>query len=226
MKTKQKPFQTNYINNLRRILTNSKHGLGSYKSLSELLLNYPQYKDTLRYIIAGSWAIEFLTGHRLKHRDIDIIILQNPLWYLDNAITQEEKCDGVIPLNVSYFENRNIVSCKSLRDKSLVYVPDINLQLCFKFIGELNSTLSKRAILQFSLLYEYAIKKGLNKDNVLLILKCCTPESINHMEITEQIISALNIYQKDKITWLKGIRSIHKTINKALHSAFNDVSIC
>lgn len=225
-KREQKSVQTDYVDDLRAIFKNSKHGLGSHGFFSELLDKYPQVKNNkIRYIIAGSWAIEFLTGQKLKHRDIDVIILQAPLWYLDNAITQEEKCDGVIPLDSAYFKCKNIVPCTNLRKNGIVYVPEINIQLCFKFIGELNPTLSKRAIVQLSLLYKYTIQNGLDQDKILLILKSCTPKSLNHKELTKQIGSSVTEYIKDKATWLKEIKKIHRTINKALHQAFNDKTI-
>jgi hypothetical protein len=212
-----------YLDKIRKGLSFDSSGNDRYTDIHHFLKNYPQkINQRIRYLVAGSWAIEFLTGKRLSHKDIDIIVIQNPLWYLDNAKTKEEKCDGVIPLSNKYFDNRNIIKCTKINKN--IYVPDINLQICFKFIGELNPHLSKRAILQLKLLFEYAGEfNGIKKENILQIVQSCTPSILDHKNITAQIIYTSELYQQEKYTeWIKKINAIHKKINSALQKSFKN----
>lgn len=55
---------------------------GKPKDLHELLTQEPQLdnNDRLRYIVSGGWAVEFLTGKKREHHDLDIIsVSRKPL---------------------------------------------------------------------------------------------------------------------------------------------------
>ncbi|MCX6803062.1 MAG: hypothetical protein NTY48_00655, partial [Candidatus Diapherotrites archaeon] len=115
--------------------------------------------------IAGSWAIELNTNKKWKHTDLDIIALGNPVKYIDNALTKKEHCNGPIPIPPEYFHHKSSFRmCKNKKDGIMFYTPNLQLQLAFKLIGELDNDLSKRAISQLlALCHAY---KLLKKENV------------------------------------------------------------
>src|SRR3989344_9599366 len=70
--------------------------MGSFERIVNLL---DGLKNDNSFLLAGSWAIEGISGQRMEHDDIDLIILCNPPYYIDDAVTKEEHCCNIIPLS-------------------------------------------------------------------------------------------------------------------------------
>jgi hypothetical protein len=73
--------------------------LGTPENLEALLEMYPQSapEGTLRWILAGGWAVEFLTGAHLRdHHDIDTLLLTKRPRFLDTDHIKSDDYFGVI----------------------------------------------------------------------------------------------------------------------------------
>jgi len=217
----------NIENDIRTVLTQElSSNLGSYKYLSDLFRKIPQQKNrSARYLIAGSWAIEFMTGKHLNHNDLDIILLQDPVLYIDNAKSISEKCDGIIPIPIKYFKKANIIACKNTRGKGKIFLPSMNIQLCLKIIGELDKKLSRNAVSQLELiLSKYSVHKngiGRNILDIMYILKCCTPEDLLHKALAKDIMKAVILYKpRNSKDSLELLEKVHRIINASLRKVF------
>jgi len=210
-----------YTKELKKHLFLKEYKVGSKDKLINLIKKYPQKSNNkINYLIAGSWAIEFASNKKLKHTDIDIISLQDPVFYVDDAKMISEKCYGKIPLSLEYFI-KNYLIVKYMDQE--IYLPTLNLQLSLKFIGELKPVISKRAIKQIKLLlgvYEKNIVTDLNE--LHYILKILLPKELDIDLLTKKIIKLINNYKQKKNIDLEIIK-IHKIINSKLLEAFKKI---
>jgi len=205
--------------------------IGSYERIDAILRKIPQIKENkVIYLFAGSWAIEFTSGQKLEHDDIDIIFLGNPSWYIDDAITKEEHCCNVIPLPDEYLlDPMNILETKNTRGVGKVFVPSLTLQYCFKLIGELNPVFSERAIQQASLLIKQYNSK-LSKDDFIkecsLILKNCLPNGFDSILVSKMMFEAIVAYKNwgIKNCEMKLVEA-HSIINHSLKKKFKDMGL-
>jgi len=194
--------------------------IGSFERLSRL---HTHFFNTTRckYLIAGSWAIEAISGQVLEHDDIDIIVLSNPPFYVDDAITQEEHCCHRIPLPLDYL-GAHTITCV-LRNTLPVLVPSINMQLCLKLIGQLERKLPKRAIHQaFAILSQYTNPDyaKIKSDCVYLVSKL-TPADFNIDEVVDTICLAITSYTIGDVDQAElHLRNAHSIINRSLHNTF------
>ncbi|MFH1311571.1 MAG: hypothetical protein ABIH65_04155 [Nanoarchaeota archaeon] len=202
-----------------------KSPIGSFerlKSINNYFVNEPNFC----YLIAGSWAIEGISGEKLEHDDIDLIILCNPPFYVDDAITKEEHCCNIIPLPLDYIK-RNAVRIK-LRERLNVLVPNLNLQFCLKLIGQLERNLPERAIFQTYRLLSLYRKSDYNdiRKEFIFLLKKLTPADFEIEDVAEKMILAIKSFKtkdlKDTEAYLK---SAHKKINISLHKKFNEMNL-
>lgn len=193
------------------------------KKLFQLFDSIPQFNDNINYLVAGSWAIEISSEKRLRHDDIDLIILDQFPVYIDDAIFSEEKCNGIIPLDTEYFQ---LFNEKCIYENKIIYVPSINFQICMKLIGQLQKRLPKRALKQLNyLLDSYKnFNIQISKDEIHYILSNTTPITLNHKLLTDEIINAIILYKKDKEGANKKFIEIHNEINKVLRNEFDKVS--
>lgn len=209
------------IKQFNLFFSSNKEPLGSKKRILELLDNFPQSeKEKLNYLIAGSWAIEIISNKKIKHDDIDLIVLQNPPYYIDDATEIEEKCLNVIPLDLVYFKDNLL---KREFEGREVYVLSDNLQVCLKLIGQLQERLPERAILQLKILldsYENFNREE-SKKEILYILTRLTPEDLDHDNLAEQIINSIDKYGGgEKEEAINNFLEIHSIINKSLRREF------
>ena len=210
------------IKQINLFFSSNKHNIGSRKRLSNLLNNLPQFENgKLNYLIAGSWAIEILSGKKLKHDDIDLIIIQEPLHYIDDAEEIEEKCFGIIPLDQEYFENNNFI--KRNFERREVYVPNHNFQICIKLVGQLQKFLPERAITQLEALlstYKNFDKLSSIKE-IKYLLEKWIPEDLNCEELAKKIVNAIENYVVGKkLESIEEFKQIHAQINKSLRNQF------
>lgn len=211
------------------LFSKDQNKVGSYERLSKLLLEIPQnVQGKVKYLISGSWSIEFISGNKMEdHRDIDIISISEPPFYFDDALSTEEHCCEVIPLPKDYFKKRSsILVCKNMRDNGFVYTPNVNLQLCFKLIGALSPTLSDRQISQLiSLLKTYKQIQQKDTIEIIEILSSCLPESLNFKELSENISKAILLFIKnEEIKSIELLKEVHHKINVALQEEFKNMS--
>lgn len=190
------------------------------QKLKDLLTKFPQRNiNKINYLIAGSWAIELISDKKLKHTDIDILSLQNPPIYFDDAKIKKEQCNGPIPIPLNYFKKNYLI----IRyNNTTIYTPTINFQICVKLIGELNKNYSQRAINQTKLLINKINLKNINKKEINYIYKKLIPEKLNYTEITNETIKLILDYKKNKNDkkFEKDIKKIHKKINEELKYEF------
>lgn len=202
-----------------------KNPIGSFERLKSLSV-YLTDKPNFYYLIAGSWAIEGISGQILEHDDIDLIFLNNPSFYVDDAITKEEHCCNIIPLDTNYIKE-NAIKVK-IRGEIEVYVPSPTLQYCLKLIGQLENELSKRAIAQsFLLLSLYANQDYHSvKEEIICLLNNLTPADFDVEVCAEDMILAIKSY---RIQDLKNtefyLRSAHRRINDSLHKKFREMNL-
>lgn len=201
-----------------------KNSIGSFERLESLNRNF--VNDDFYYLIAGSWAIEAISGQKIEHDDIDLIILRNPPFYVDDAITKDEHCCNVMPLPTGYIK-KNAIKTK-LREKLNVIVPSLDLQLCLKLIGQLEKELPNRAVFQaYSLLslYENYDYNKLREDFIFL-LKKLTPADFEIEDVAEKMILAIKSFKtKDLKNTEMYLKSAHKKINESLHKKFREMNL-
>lgn len=205
---------------LKQAIQNSNFKPKTYKKLDYIIKNYPQIKNNqINYLIAGSWAIEILSNQKIKHDDIDFIILKKQPIYTDDATITEEKCDGPIPLSKKYFLENHIIS--KYKNKNII-IPTINLQICLKICGQLEDKLPNRAEKQLKLLLEnYNLKeKKRAKYEIKYILKNILPEDLDFNKLTKDFIFSINLYKKNKTQSIKEFRKLHKITIKSLNKEF------
>ena len=175
------------------LFSKDQNKIGSYERLSKLLLTMPQNRQgKVKYLVSGSWAIEFMSrDKRDDHKDIDIISISEPPFYFDDALSTKEHCCEVIPLPKDYFKKKNsILVCKNTRDNNFIYTPNINLQLCFKLIGALSPTLSLRQISQLTdLLKTYKQIQKKDTKEILEILDSCLQAYMKNPSIPSIVFS-------------------------------------
>ncbi len=205
--------------------------IGSYERVEALLKKFPQIQENkLIYLFAGSWAIEFTSGQKLEHDDIDIILLGSPYYYIDDAVSKEEHCCNVIPLPKNYFTRpKKFIEAENPRGLGKVYVPSLNLQYCFKLIGELDKRLSDRAIKQALLLikqYSTVINEKEFLDEAKEILKSCLPNNFNSELVSQIMLDSIKEYKKgNQQESEKMIVQAHSLINQSLKNKFKDMGI-
>lgn len=193
--------------------------VGSKKRLISLIDNFNEQKPN--FMIAGSWAIEIISGEKIKHDDIDIITLDViPPTYLDDAKYIEEKCNFNLPIEKSYFED-HFISC--IFENRSVLVPSLNLQICLKLFGQLQKKLPKRAINQLKIILKQY--KDLNeitsKKEFEYIFGKLLPLELNHIVISKNLLLTLKRYfAGEKEEALKELIQLHSLINKSLRYQF------
>ena len=201
--------------------TSEKTIIGSRERLLNLLDKFSdKYQNNPIFLIAGSWGIEITSGKELEHDDIDLIILQDPPYYIDDANEIEEKCFNVIPLEINYLKENCI---KKVIDKREVYVPNYNLQICLKLIGQLQENLPERAIIQLRILLESYkdFEENKTKKEINLILKRLIPEELDSDIISGNITLALKEYlQGKKDSAMQELIRLHSLINKSFRYQF------
>ena len=193
--------------------------IGSLERINNI--NNIMEKKISNYLIAGSWGIEGISGQKMEHDDIDLIIFNNPSFYIDDARTKEEHCCNIIPLPTDYI-TENAVKVK-LRENLEIYVPSLNIQYCFKIIGELEEKLSKRAIHQSSILLSLYKDQDYNelKKEFIFLLRKLTPADFNVEEVTENMISAIGSYKDTEMN----LKNAHRKINDSLHKKFRQMNL-
>lgn len=213
----QKSKLSQKINNF---FNSDKNKIGSKERLLSLVDNFPNKFSIPIFLIAGSWGIELISGIKLEHDDIDVIVLQNPPYYLDDAENIEESCFGIIPLETNYF--KNYFKNKFYYNREF-YLPSFNLQICLKIIGQLQKKFPKRAVRQLKVLlesYENFNEKN-SEEELNYILKRLIPDELNYLTISKNIIFALKKYfQGEKDFAVKEFIKIHSLINKSLRCQF------
>ena len=210
------------INEFFRLDNNS---IGSFKRVVKVN-RFLKNKGEFNYLIAGSWAIEAISNKEIEHDDIDLIILDNPCFYIDDAITKEEHCCNVIPLPTNYIKE-NVIKVK-LRKEIEAYVPSLTLQYCLKMIGQLENDLPKRAISQsFILLSAYTNSDYYTiKEEIVYLLKNLTPADFNVERVAEDMISAIKSYKiKDLNNTELYLKNAHRKINDSLHKKFREMNL-
>lgn len=210
---------TGLMEKLRVFFKSNKDSIGSKERLEKLLWKFNQSSSPL-FLIAGSWGIELTSGKVLEHDDIDLIVLQNPPYYIDDAEEIEESCFDIIPLDSNYFEDNFLErEFKGIK----VFVPSYNLQICLKLIGQLQENLPERAIKQLEVLlgsYE-GFDKGKSQEEINYILGKLTPEDLNYKAISEYLVGAIENYLKgEKGKSIDEFIKIHSLINKSLRFQF------
>jgi len=212
------------LSKMKSFFLGNKHRIGSMQRLVELLEKFPQKENgKVKYLIAGSWAIEIFSGDKLDHDDIDLIVLQDPPYYIDDAVIEEESCWGVLPLDLKYFDKKGVISVKRFKGKE-VYIPNFNLNICSKFIGELRKDFSNRAIHQLRCLLENleSFDKNKSKNEISYILRKLLPSTLNFDKLSEKIVDAVCWYLNgEKEEAIQEMCSIHKKINLALRFQFS-----
>jgi len=172
------------------------------------------------FLIAGSWAIELISGKKLEHDDIDLIVLTDPPYYLDDAEEIEEKCFDIIPLSLDYFKK----NCLEINLNEIkTYIPNHNLQICLKLIGQLQERLPKRAINQLRCLldsYELFNEKE-SGEEIEYILRNLIPEELNSDVVAKDIVQALKEYfLGKKNSSIEEFIRLHSLMNRALRYQF------
>lgn len=209
---------------MKSFFLKNRHQIGSMQRLVELLEKFPQKENgKIKYLVAGSWAIEVFSGNKLDHDDIDLIILQNPVYYVDDAISEEESCFNVLPLDLEYFEDKETIFTKEFERKK-IYVPNFNLSICSKFVGELRRDFSERAINQLKCLLDNLadFDVGKSKEEIFYIFKKLLPSTLNFDKLSEELVNAINKYLNgNKEKAILEMQEIHKEINEILRKEFS-----
>jgi hypothetical protein len=215
----QKLQESNLSQRINDFFSSDKNQIGSKERLLNLVDTF-QNKNNPLFLIAGSWGIEIISGVGLKHDDIDLIVLQNPPYYVDDATEIEESCFDVIPLDINYFEE-NIIR-KNIFGRDF-YLPSFNLQVCLKLIGQLQEELPERAINQLKILldsYEKFSEEKSEKE-IEYILRKLIPNELNSSRMSKNIILALKQYFQGKNeNAIEELVRLHSLINKSLRYQF------
>ena len=150
MEEKNQKLQENSLSQrINDFFSFDENQIGSRERLFNLVDTFQSKTDSPLFLIAGSWGIELLSEINLEHDDIDLIVLQNLPYYLDDATEIEESCFGIIPLDIDYLKENFIK--KNIFGRE-IYLPDFNLQICLKLIGQLQKKLPERAVNQLKTL--------------------------------------------------------------------------
>jgi len=219
MKIKEKSL----LSQMKSFFLENKYQIGSMQRLVELLEKFPQKEGKINYLLAGSWAIEVFSGKKLDHDDIDLIILKDPLYYIDDAISEEESCWNVLPLDLEYFDKKGTIMKKEFKGKE-IYIPNFNLNICSKFIGELRRDFSERAINQLKCLLDtledFNVEKS--KEEIFYIFKKLLPSNLNLDKLSGELVKAIYWYLNgDKGESIQKMQEIHKEINESLREQFS-----
>ena len=196
---------------IKKFFSTNKDKQGSKKRLKNLIKSIPE-----NHLIAGSWAIEISTEKRFQHTDIDVICLDEEAMYIDDSMSREEKCEGIIPINTSFFENTKIK--KKIFDKK-VFVPCFEFQTAAKIFGELDLEYPSKAKLQLFSLFDPI--NDLNEKDLEYIYQSTLPEFLNHKWLANKTKLIFSLYKSGEGDESeKVLEEIHQIINTALHIEF------
>lgn len=197
--------------------------------ISDLLKGLPQFNKEVNYLIAGSWAIELISGQKLQHDDIDVITLTEPVFYIDDAITKDEHCDGIMPIPLDYFSRVgaiNVVSNEIFDGK--IYIPNHNMQICVKLIGQLEQRLPEGAIGQLKILLESHDNFNCTDSlfEIEYILKHLIPQYLDSRFISLLIVNAIRDYREGRVNEaINSLRVAHGIINRSLYGEFEKLAL-
>ncbi len=199
---------------------------GSYERVVQINNRFFKKKENFNGMIAGSWAIEAISGHKIEHDDIDLITFGDPCFYIDDAIKNEEHCCNVIPLPISYFKEKAVKT--KLREELEVCVPNLTLQYCFKIIGQLEKEFPEKAVAQSMDLFSAYKNQDYKeiKSEIVFILKRCTPADFNVENVADIMVSAIKCYKlKDLENTEIYLKKAHIIINDSLHKKFEELGL-
>jgi len=216
----QKLQESSLSQRINDFFSSDKNQIGSRERLLNLVDTFQSKNNNPLFLIAGSWGIEILSEINLEHDDIDLIVLQDPPCYLDDATEIEESCFDIIPLDTGYLKD-NLIK-KNVFGKE-IHLPDFNLQICLKLIGQLQEKLPERAINQLKVLLDSYKKFDEEKSEkeINYLLNKLIPEELNSLILSQNIISALKTYFKGKKeSAIEELIRLHSLINKSLRYQF------
>ena len=119
-------------------------------------------------------------------------------------------------------ESERITSCRALEGKE-VFVPSLQLQVCFKLLGELDSVLSERALRQLETLFSCYAEcdwKFIEKE-MEFIYSRCLPEDLDTKALARDTVLAIQKYRGSERDGVHALcAEVHHTINVSLRKAF------
>src|SRR3989338_6752715 len=97
---------------------------GTLKNLKYVLREVPQFDEgKVNYLIAGGWACDILSGNKRKHHDIDIIILEDDISYLDTDNNEPQDYFGILSTSTEDILQNHIIETFWKQGRRKVYVP-------------------------------------------------------------------------------------------------------
>ena len=214
------------VSEIKKFFLQDNNIIGSYERVVKINNRFLKKKENFNGMIAGSWAIEAVSGHKIEHDDIDLIIFSDLCFYIDDAITNEEHCCNVIPLPIHYLKEKAVKT--NLRGELEVYVPDLTLQYCLKIIGQLEKEFPEKAVVQSVDLFSAYKNPNYKeiKNEIIFILKRCTPADFNVKNVAKDMIFAIKSYKlKDFESMKVYLKKAHRKINDSLHKKFKELRL-
>lgn len=203
------------IAELCAFFSREKNEAGSEERLRNLL---SVFRDG-DYLVAGSWGIEIATGKRFRHTDIDVIMLGEYAWYVDDATTAEERCKGRIPFSAQRLLETAVRRRFEGRE---VLVPSFEFQVAAKVFGQLEKEYPQEALRQLFALFGACDR--LENEELSDVFRQVLPEDLDHERLATEIMAAYRSFREgDPESAERRVRKTHGEINRVLSREFERI---
>ena len=97
---------------------------GTPANLKKMLRTVPQTTDgEVNYLISGGWACDILSGEQREHKDIDVIILDDGVTYMDTDNMHPSDYFGILSTDEEDMRENHTRMAHWKQEEKYVYVP-------------------------------------------------------------------------------------------------------